>query len=187
MKKKLCKLVFLHPHLPCLLKQYLAGSKIWLELIQKDFSNEIRMGYYCFNHINSTRASLYAVQKCKPSIGPLAVPHWREWWQLTQNEYENKYTWRAGKWILRSSGVCLDSWQSSRNTISIWKKSSISHPLKYNFSSPFTGGRPEPGRAVCIFTCVSSLVYFPHSFACNVLLLCVWHFARSYGTKRCET
>lgn len=60
-------------NLPFLLGQNLAGFKIWLELIQVDFSNKIRMGCYCLNPPNSKHASLCAEQKLKPSICPLAA------------------------------------------------------------------------------------------------------------------
>lgn len=57
-------------NLPFLLGQDPAGSKIWSEPIQKDFSNEIRIGYY---YLNSKCTSLCAIQKLEPSICPLAA------------------------------------------------------------------------------------------------------------------
>lgn len=57
--------------LPFLFGQDLGGFIIWLKLIQKDFSNEIRIGCYCLNHRNPKCS--YAGQKLKPSIFPLAA------------------------------------------------------------------------------------------------------------------
>ena len=53
-----------------LLGQDLAGFKIWLELIPKDFFNKIRMRCYSLNPIKSKHASSCAEQKLKAGICP---------------------------------------------------------------------------------------------------------------------
>ena len=163
-------------NLPFILGQDLAAFKIWLELIPVNFSNKIRTGCYCLNPQNSKHASLCAEQKLKPGICPLAAHIWREWWQLAPNEWENKYTdisrldrhvgcllsfWlliylffshlpmeKGNQWMnIQIFSVCLESWQSSRNTIRYERKVPILTSLGYHFSL-FTEGRPKLEWAV---------------------------------------